>query len=452
MNAMQWFVQAAVAWAACAAPAAEWKVREKLDVAPVWAGHPVSFSLLTAGDRQFAAFYDAERRMTVAQRPLAGGPWRLQTLPSQVGWDSHNSVTMAVDERGCLHVSGNMHCVPLVYFRSRRPYDAASLERAAMVGREEDRVTYPAFVRGPRQELIFTYRHGRSGNGEQVLNVYDPAAQTWRRLLDEPLFSGGGKMNAYFRGPVRDAAGVFHVCWVWRNTPDCATNHDLSYARSRDLVHWQTSAGQPLTLPLTLATGEIVDPVPPGGGLLNGNTHIGFDGQGRVVIAYHKFDAAGKTQLFNARLEDGRWKPYQTSDWDYRWAFSGGGTIRGEIGFGPVTVQPDGSLTQSYHHITHGSGAWRLDAATLRPLGPAPRGDGLPRELGKVESPVPGMSVRFAHDLAETATDAAKAAAAKYVLRWETLPANRDRPHPGDPPPPSMLRLYVLEPPAPAGG
>ena len=34
-------------------------------VAPVWAGHPVGFDLLTHGDGQFIAFYDAERKMTV---------------------------------------------------------------------------------------------------------------------------------------------------------------------------------------------------------------------------------------------------------------------------------------------------------------------------------------------------------------------------------------------------
>jgi hypothetical protein len=42
----------------------------RVDVAPVWAGHPVGFDLLTHGDRQFVAFYDAERNMTVAARTL----------------------------------------------------------------------------------------------------------------------------------------------------------------------------------------------------------------------------------------------------------------------------------------------------------------------------------------------------------------------------------------------
>ena len=199
--------------------------------------------------------------------------------------------------------------------------------------------------------------------------MYDAKTETWRRLVESPLFSGGGKMNAYFVGPVQDKSGVFHICWVWRNTPDCATNHDLCYARSKDLVRWETSAGRPLSLPITLATAEVVDPVPPGGGMINGNTKLGFDAESRPVISYHKFDAQGKTQLYNARREDGGWRIYQTSDWDYRWEFQGGGTIRFEIGFGPVVTGPDGSLTQTWQHVKHGSGNWKLDPQTLKPIG-----------------------------------------------------------------------------------
>src|SRR5437763_1726114 len=90
-------------------------------------------------------------------------------------------------------------------------------------------------------------------------------------------------------------------------------------------------AAEPLALPITLATAEIIDRVPVHGGMINGNTKIGFDGQGRVVVTYHKFDSRGFTQIINARRERGGWKIYQTSDWDYRWDFSGGGSIPFEI-------------------------------------------------------------------------------------------------------------------------
>ncbi|MBT7066783.1 MAG: hypothetical protein HN919_10805 [Verrucomicrobia bacterium] len=38
--------------------------------------------------------------MTVASRPLDSKKWTYQGLPSKVGWDSHNYITMAMDDDG----------------------------------------------------------------------------------------------------------------------------------------------------------------------------------------------------------------------------------------------------------------------------------------------------------------------------------------------------------------
>ena len=419
-------------------------VAEAVEVAPVWAGHHVGFSLLTHKDRQFVAYYAADRTMTVASRKLGEQTWVTRPLPSTIGWDSHNYITMAVDRDDHLHVSGNMHGHPLVYFRTTRPMDVASLEKVdAMTGEREGRVTYPVFITGPAGEFIFRYRDGGSGNGNEYYNLYDPATRTWRRLLDTPLTDGRGLMNAYPQGPVRGPDGYFHLCWVWRDTPDASTNHDLSYARSRDLVNWEAADGAPLTLPITLDQAKtVVDPVPAGGGMINGNTKIGFDTKKRVIVSYHKFDGAGKTQVYSRRWEGDRWVEYRTSDWDYRWDFGGGGTLVFEVGLGPVTAEPDGTLTQSYSNKKHGSGVWRLDGATLKPVGTVRRAPAHPPGLAKVESPFPGMRVNWAHDAG--GAGGAGEPRARYVLRWETLPSNRDRPRPEPWPGPSTLRVYKL--------
>ena len=83
-------------------------IEEVVDIADVWSGHPVNFALLTRGDRQFAAFYDANRQMTVAARTLGSQAWEFVTLSTTLGWDSHNHVAMAADGAGRLHVAGNM--------------------------------------------------------------------------------------------------------------------------------------------------------------------------------------------------------------------------------------------------------------------------------------------------------------------------------------------------------
>jgi len=412
-------------------------VAEVSDVARVWAGHPVGFCLLTAGDVQYVAFYDTERRMTVAYRALDSLRWRFKTLPETVGWDSHNSVTMALDSTGHLHVSGNMHVHPLVYFRTRNVGNIDTLERIpAMTGAEEDRVTYPRFFTAPDGSLVFTYRDGASGSGNQIYNVYNVGSYQWRRLLDRPLTDGEGKMNAYPVGPHVGPDGYYHLCWVWRDTPDCATNHDLCYARSKDLIHWETAGGEALQLPITLKTADVVDPVPPGGGMINGNTRVGFDGELRPVIAYHKYDEAGKTQLYNARFEGGRWVIYQTSNWDYRWEFSGGGTIGFEIGVSPVKLERGKGLTQSFRNRGEGSGTWILDADTLQIVKTEDQEEPLPAEIREVRSGFPGMTVRWASDSGSAPAEG------RYLLRWETLGPNRDRPR--DLPWPDASKLEVL--------
>ena len=424
-----------------AAAGREGRIEAALDVCPVWSGHRVRFCLLTDGGRQYVAFYDAERRMTVASREVDSDTWDFERLDSRVGWDSHNYVTMAADAEGYIHLSGNMHCVPLIYFRTRRPHDIQSFERVVgMVGREEKRCTYPKFIEGAEGELIFTYRDGGSGNGNQIYNVYDLKGRSWGRLLGEPLTDGGGLMNAYIVGPVRGPDGAFHICWVWRDTPDCSTNHDVSYARSRDMVHWETAAGEAVRLPITIDTeGVIVDAVPVKGGMVNGNTKIGFDSKGRVVISFHKFDAEGKTQIYNARFEDGRWKIYRTSEWDYRWYFQGGGTIHFEISVSGVEVGEEGTLRQGYRHDKYGSGVWLLDEGTLGIIGSGERRRQWPKGLGRAESDVAGMQVNWAADAGRSGE-----AGVRYVLRWETLGVNRDRARDAAPEA-SMLRVYKLK-------
>ena len=418
---------------------AGWVIKEVIPVSPVWAGHPVGFSLLTEGNRQFAAFYDSERRMTVGSRGLDSREWTLQQLPSALGWDSHNYVTMALDKDGFLHVCGNMHGDPLIYFRSEKPYDVTSLKRIeTMVGPREQVCTYPVFSKGPTGDLIINYRDGSSRDGRQIYNIYDAGAKKWTRLLDEPLCDGEGRMNAYFEGPTLGPDGYYHLTWIWRNDGGCEFNHDLCYAKSRDLVLWETASGLPIQLPILFSTpGVIVDPIPVEGGMLNGNGKAGFDSQGRVILAYHKFDEDGSTQLYNARREGGAWKIYQTSDWNYRWFFKGGGSIQMEIRVGPATLR-DGQLVQKFSHKTEGRQTFILDQETLLPIQTVPQ-RAWPAELIKPKSAFPGLTVNRREDLSAGGSEET------YILRWETLPKFRDKPRPEPWPEASLLEVYRVE-------
>ena len=415
---------------------------QRWDVAKVWSGHPVGFALQTHKGKQFVAFYDEERYMTIGMREVDADQWAFKRLDSQVGWDSHNYIAMTFDKNDCLHVAGNMHCVPLIYFRAEKPLDIDSLAKISnMVGQQENRCTYPRFVTTSEDDLLFVYRDGGSGNGDWYWNIYDPETRTWKRFLDKPLFDGEGDVNAYYHGPIKGPDGKFHLCWMWRETPDCSTNHLISYAKSTNMRDWEKLDGTPVPLPMTRSNSQIIDPVPSGGGLFNPAQKIGFDTQGRVIISYTKYDENGNLQLINARAEDGRFKLYQTSDWDYRWEFKGNGSVLSEVSIGHVQAESNGTLTQSYSHAKYGNGRWLLDPETLKPIGKAPSPVQMPGEIGRVELERPGMGSRGAADAGKSDEEGVL-----YSLRWETLPTNRDRPHENDKtPPPSTLRIFKVK-------
>lgn len=432
--------------AACQADrlaAATYRIAETLDIDEVPSWFPVGFCLLTHDGRQYVAYYNQRHQMIVARRRLDEREWQQVELPSKVGWDSHNYVTMAVDSAGHIHVSGNMHCVPLIYFRTQERGDIATFERLAMTGQEEQRCTYPRFLNDADGRLLFTYRSGGSGNGRRFYNGYNVETKTWNRFLNTPLFEGEGKRNAYPHGPVKGPDGLFHVVWVWRDTPDCATNHHLSYARSRDLKHWETAAGKPVKTPLTLGQSELcVDPVPAAGGIINGCERLAFDADHRPIISYHKLDDNGHMQIYVARFQKTEWRRHPITAWDKNITFSGRGAMP-FIGIrisGLRKVEP-AMFSIEYRHRDYGSGRIVVNEETLQPLDRdvvAP--SEYPKQLTKPTIASEGIRVRIAEDLAgENESNT------KYVLRWETLGAHHDRPRQPPLPPASVLKLVTLE-------
>ncbi|MCF0234282.1 MAG: BNR-4 repeat-containing protein, partial [Thermoguttaceae bacterium] len=351
-----------------------WRLREREDVADVWSGVTVSFGFKVRSDALYVAFYAADRSLTVARRPIGAGnenaPWEFKSLPTKISWDSHNYPALEFDRENYLHVSGNMHASPLTYFRASRPNDVASLEQIpTMTGAREKRATYPRFFFDKEGRLIFNYRDGGSGNGDDLWNVYDEVTKTWAPLIEKPLFDGEGARNAYATGPRRGPDGRFHNAWCWRDTPDCATNNNVSYVRSEDLIHWEKSNGEPIELPIKRSTGEIIDPIPSGGGALNPLIRLAFDAEKRPVVGYTKRDEKGALQIWTSRPNgDGSWTKEPATDWDYVWNFSGGGTIIMDLNFSAVSPAPGGRLSLTWSQASSGkSGRIYLDAATLRP-------------------------------------------------------------------------------------
>jgi hypothetical protein len=437
-------------------------------VADVWAGHPVGFDLLVHENKQFVAYYNDDRQMCVAQRDVGAEEFEVVELPEAVGWDSHNYITITADEEGYLHLSGNMHGDPLVYFRTTDPLDATTFERVeSMVGNREGSATYPRFFESS-VGLVFEYRDGGSGDGDWIYNRYDVETRTWSRLFDQPLLDGQGDVNAYMIGPVLGPDDRFHLLWMWRETPDAQTNKNISYARSPNLIDWETAGGRPLDVPITPETeGVVIDFVPPYSGLLNSKFALGFDAIGRPIASYHRYDSIpedpeayqeeadndgpaeepllpGDSQIYNARFEDGAWQVHQATDWDYRWEFGGRGSLGAdEVELGQVDVDGQGRLTQ-YISYPEESGTYVLEEDTLSPVEKLPDRPTVPEDLTDVHHIDPnGDWEGVPQTNWSDATGGSCQDAIAYRLRWETLDQNRDQPR-STWPDPTPLQLYTM--------
>ncbi len=408
----------------------------------VWSGHSVRSALLVTRDRIYIGYYDANRQLTVAVRPLGGGGWTYQKLDTWNDWDSHNYIALAEDGAGRVHVAANMHASPMTMFRTDISGDVRTLKRVDVLvdPKLERSATYPIFLHDKTGRLIFKYRDGSSGNGNEIYDVFDARTARWARLTKDPLTDGEGHRNGYFMGPVLGPDRSFHIAWVWRESPMAETNHDLSYARSPDLVHWFHADGTPFKLPIRLKDAEIVDPVPVKGGMINNNTIIGFDERGRPMITYHKFDAAGDTEIYVARYEGkgaggNGWHVAQVSPWKgYRWDFGGGGSLNAELFVSGAEPVGNGLLKvpvirqgQSIDFIIRSSD---LSLVEERPV------VSLKDQLSRTMKVPDGMQLNV--------VTAPGAGDALYALAWAARPPHRDLPS-SDIPDPTTLSFLTLK-------
>ncbi len=418
----------------------QYKIKRTISVDSIEASFPVNFSQAIAGGNQYIAYYDKDKNFCIAYRKLKEKTFHKTILNSKIAWDSHNFTEMIVDNEGYIHVSGNMHNVSLNYWRSKKPYDASEFEDIHyMTGSEEDNVTYPHFLKTDAGDLLFHYRYGYSGNGYEVYDIWHPETKTWSRFLDKPLIDGEGKRNAYMTGPIYDKDGYYHLYWVWRETPNCATNHTFSYARSKDLKHWENAAGKTVASPMVYEETELaVDPSDTtfGTGMLNGVQAHTLDAENRVVLCNMKYDSQGNSQLYVYRLNDNNsWDEKCITKWNYRFNFEGYGSIVFEIQLKGMRNFGNGELGVTYYHSKYGMGEIILDEKTLKTVDVREISPNYPSKLKEITTPG-SYSKPIEVKLNQQG---------KYILRWETMGASNDRKPKGELPENYMLEMIELK-------
>lgn len=303
-------------------------------------------SVTTLVDNQYVAFYDSDARVVLAKRKLTSGTWKIyRTQYSGDTQDAHKSISIAVDGDGFLHMAWNQHATPLQYCRSTRPGTLELSREMPMLGDKEERVTYPEFYNLPDGNVLFLYRDGASGSGNLMLNRYDVKTKKWARLQDG-LISGEGERNAYWQMAI-DVKGVIHLSWVWRETPDVATNHDVCYAKSTDGGKtWATSSGEKYQLPITAKSAEYVIRIPAGSELIN-QTSMCADSDGRPYIATYWRPQGTQVPQYHIIYHDGtQWKTSQITHRTTPFSLGGRGTRRIPISRPQIVANSTGSKSE----------------------------------------------------------------------------------------------------------
>lgn len=319
-----------------------------VSVGKAWAGNSVNAvvfrknSLVTYKNIQFIAFYNQKGKLTLGKRELNSPKWEIaETAFSGNIHDAHNCISIMVDGDGFLHVSWDHHGNPLNYAHSVAPLSLQLTAKLPMTGLNETNATYPEFYKMPNGNLIFLYRDGRSGKGNLVMNRYDLKSKIWTQLHTN-LIDGEGRQNAYWQACV-DKSGAFNISWVWRGSPDVASNHDMHFARSTDGgISWEKSTGEKYTLPINEANAELACSIPRNSELIN-QTSMTTDDSGNPFIASYWRSANSTVPQYHIVYNVGnKWKELDLGFRTSPFSLSGVGTKRIPISRPQVLVSGKG--------------------------------------------------------------------------------------------------------------
>lgn len=323
-------------------------------IAKGWAGNSINAvifrrnSVVTHGDTQYVSFYDADANVVLARRQLGTKTWDVRKTRYKGNvLDAHNSISIMVDGNGFLHMSWDHHGNPLRYCRSKMPGSLELTQKMPMTGKNEGKVTYPEYYRLPNGNLLFLYRDGESGSGNLMMNHYDLKTQKWSQIQDA-FIHGEGKRNAYWQ-MCTDSNGTIHISWVWRESSDVATNHDMCYARSTDNGKtWQKSSGEKYHFPITVDNAEYACRIPQGSELIN-TTSMCADAKGRPFISTYWRPKGTKVPQYHLIYHNGRqWQTLQISNRSTPFSLSGSGTKRIPISRPQIIVDCNGQTDKAY--------------------------------------------------------------------------------------------------------
>lgn len=164
--------------------------------------------------------------------------------------------------------------------------------------------------------------------------------------MQDNLVDGEGKRNAYWQACI-DHQGTIHLSWVWRDTWDVATNHDLCYARSPDGGKtWETSKGEAYQLPIRADDAEYALRIPQNSELIN-QTSITTDQHNNPYIATYWWSEDSEVPQYHVVYHDGKkWNDLKLGFRQTPFSLKGGGTKRIPISRPQILAKGKGDKTK----------------------------------------------------------------------------------------------------------
>ncbi|GGF12765.1 BNR repeat-containing protein [Flavobacterium limi] len=328
------------------------KIPKEIPVGYGWSNNSVNTvkfrknAVTTFKDLQFTAYYDENGTVVLGKRKLNSANWEIVKTPyAGNSKDAHNSISIGIDGDGYVHVSWDHHDTKLRYAKSKSPLSLDLDKEESMTGIAEQKVTYPEFYNLPNGNLLFFYRSGSSGRGNMIINSYSVKDKKWSQIQSN-LLNGEDKRSAYWQAKV-DKKGTIHISWVWRESWDVSTNHDICYARSFDGgLSWEKSNGEKYNLPITVTSAEIAWRIPEKSSLIN-QTSMTADENGNPYIANY-WNENDIPQFQIVYLENGSWKKSNTGFRTTSFSLGGGGTKKIPISRPDLLIKEEGKNRYLY--------------------------------------------------------------------------------------------------------
>lgn len=337
----------------------------------------ITSRVISSNRWQITTYWDSAEKLVIAVRQLPSGYWYIATFDGTRGqpnidmgdidatWDGHNASVCEIDSDGYIHVSYGHHVHALNYRRSAQPINTWMGELTSglsMLGTNESEVTYPQFFRSNTGALLFTFRDGGSGNGDQYLYEYTVSTETWAA---GPGLASAGKWidgktsseNAYLSGrPKFESDGTMWVVFHWRATTAATSADDISAAQWNGTAWRQSDGTTAQTVPITHANCDVVLETTGLSYYPQGSHDFDIDpSDSRLVVVYERVnESTSVRQLYtHAKNASGTWSGATLSSYTSTSRPGAGKVIYDDVGDRFHILVGDGPMDAALGGVQH---------------------------------------------------------------------------------------------------